>query len=97
MNTIMSFISRRTFASNQAVIENAIQLIARANATDFGLGADILAKDISRTHLLADQLWARNIRINSHNLITPYLLLVDSRRSRFEKGEPLMRQRPIRR
>ena len=65
MNAIMSFISCRTFGSNQAVIEKRApatsKLVTRANATEFGLGAGILAKDICRAHLMADQLRVINI------------------------------------
>lgn len=47
------------------------EAIARANATEFGLGAGIITSDLTRAHRVADQLDAGNIWINSYNLIPP--------------------------
>lgn len=60
-----------------------VEAIARANATEFGLGAGIITKDISRAHRVADQLQAGNIWINSYNLIPPGLPFGGSKQSGF--------------
>lgn len=57
--------------------------VARANNTEFGLGAGILTRDISRAHRVADQLQAGNIWINSYNLIPPGLPFGGSKQSGF--------------
>ncbi len=59
------------------------EAVARANATEFGLGAGILTQDISRAHRVADQLQAGNIWINSYNLIPPGLPFGGSKQSGF--------------
>ncbi|MGC6518282.1 MAG: betaine-aldehyde dehydrogenase [Candidatus Puniceispirillaceae bacterium] len=45
------------------------EAIARANDTDFGLGAGLITSDLSRAHRVADALEAGNIWINTYNLI----------------------------
>ena len=45
------------------------EAIARANDTDFGLGAGIITSDLSRAHRVADALEAGNIWVNTYNLI----------------------------
>jgi len=59
------------------------EAVARANATEFGLGAGILTQDISRAHRVADQLQAGNIWINSYNLIPPGLPFGGTKQSGF--------------
>lgn len=45
------------------------EAIARANDTEFGLGAGIITSDLSRAHRVADALEAGNIWVNTYNLI----------------------------
>ena len=59
------------------------EAIARANLTEFGLGAGILTQDISRAHRVADQLQAGNVWINSYNMIPPGLPFGGSKQSGF--------------
>ena len=47
------------------------EAIARANDTEFGLGAGLITSDLSRAHRVADALQAGNIWINTYNLIPP--------------------------
>ena len=47
------------------------EAIARANQTEFGLGAGLITSDLSRAHRVADALEAGNVWINSYNLIPP--------------------------
>lgn len=49
------------------------EAIARANNTQYGLGAGLFTRDLSRAHRVADQLEAGNVWINSYNLIPPDL------------------------
>ena len=57
--------------------------VARANNTEFGLGAGIMTRDLSRAHRVADQLQAGNVWINSYNLIPPGLPFGGSKQSGF--------------
>ncbi|MGC6530974.1 MAG: betaine-aldehyde dehydrogenase [Candidatus Puniceispirillaceae bacterium] len=45
------------------------EAIARANDTEFGLGAGVITSDLSRAHRVADQLEAGNVWVNTYNLI----------------------------
>ena len=47
--------------------EDEADVIARANATDFGLSAGVFARDISRAHRVIAQLQAGSCFINSYN------------------------------
>ena len=44
------------------------EVLARANATDFGLAAGIFTRDIGRAHRMAAQVQAGTVWINSYNL-----------------------------
>lgn len=59
------------------------EAVRRANNTQFGLGAGIITRDLSRAHRVADQLEAGNIWINSYNLIPPGLPFGGSKQSGF--------------
>jgi betaine-aldehyde dehydrogenase len=50
--------------------ETEEEVIARANATEFGLGAGVFTRDIARAHRVVAQLEAGTCWINSYN-ITP--------------------------
>lgn len=50
-------------------IEDPRQIKALANDTEFGLGASIWTKDINKAHLLASQLDAGTVWINTHNIL----------------------------
>ncbi|NIZ12077.1 aldehyde dehydrogenase [Phaeobacter sp. HF9A] len=45
------------------------QLKAAANDTEYGLGASIWTSDINKAHLLADQIDAGTVWINTHNVL----------------------------
>ena len=45
------------------------EAIARANDTDFGLGAGVITSDLARAHRVADALEAGNVWVNTYNLI----------------------------
>jgi betaine-aldehyde dehydrogenase len=47
------------------------EAIARANDSDFGLGAGLVTRDLARAHRVAAALKAGNIWVNSYNLIPP--------------------------
>ncbi len=45
------------------------EAIARANDTEFGLGAGIMTENLGSAHRVADRLQAGNVWVNSYNLI----------------------------
>ena len=49
------------------------EAIARANATDFGLGAGLMRRDLARGHRVAAKLESGNVWINTYNLLPPGL------------------------
>ena len=57
------------------------EAIARANNTEFGLGAGIMTENLGRAHRVADRLQAGNVWINSYNLIPPGLPFGGSKQS----------------
>ena len=68
--------------ATSAMLDEA-EAIARANATEFGLGIGILTQNLSHAHRVADQLQSENIWINSYNLIPPGLPFGESKQSGF--------------
>ncbi|GFF89612.1 probable aldehyde dehydrogenase [Aspergillus lentulus] len=46
-------------------------VIARANATDMGLGASVWSRDMTRARRIADQLESGSVWINSHSDVSP--------------------------
>jgi betaine-aldehyde dehydrogenase len=48
--------------------ENEEEAVARANASEYGLGAGVMTKDIMRAHRLAKQLQSGNVWVNNWNL-----------------------------
>lgn len=69
----MRIVQEEIFGPVMSVLafETEDEAIARANATEFGLGAGIVTSDLTRAHRVADQLEAGNVWINSYNLIPP--------------------------
>ena len=57
------------------------EAIARANDTQYGLGAGIITENLSRAHRVADHLQAGNVWINSYNLTPPGLPFGGSKQS----------------
>lgn len=53
---------------DDADVEAAEDVVARANATDFGLAAGIFTRDLVRAHRLAAELEAGTVWINAYNL-----------------------------
>lgn len=49
------------------------EAITRANATQFGLGAGLITRDLSRAHRVAGQLESGNVWVNTYNLLPPGL------------------------
>jgi len=47
--------------------------ITRANATQFGLGAGLITRDLTRAHRVAGQLESGNVWVNTYNLLPPGL------------------------
>lgn len=50
-------------------IEDPRQIKALANDTEFGLGASIWTRDLNKAHLLASQIDAGTVWINTHNIL----------------------------
>ena len=49
------------------------EVITRANATQFGLGAGLITRDLTRAHRVAGQLESGNVWVNTYNLLPPGL------------------------
>ena len=49
------------------------EAIMRANATQFGLGAGLITRDLTRAHRVAGQLESGNVWVNTYNLLPPGL------------------------
>ena len=47
--------------------------VRRANATEFGLGAGLMTRDLTRAHRVAGQLESGNVWVNTYNLLPPGL------------------------
>ena len=47
--------------------------VTRANATQFGLGAGLITRDLTRAHRIAGQLESGNVWVNTYNLLPPGL------------------------
>lgn len=59
------------------------EAIARANATDFGLGAGLMTQDIARAHRVAAALESGNVWVNTYNLLPPGLPFGGAKHSGF--------------
>lgn len=55
------------------VFDDEDEVISRANATPYGLGAGLVTLDLARAHRMADRLDAGNVWVNTYNLIPPDL------------------------
>jgi betaine-aldehyde dehydrogenase len=55
------------------IFDDEDEVIRRANATDYGLGAGLVTRDLTRAHRMADRLEAGNVWVNTYNLIPPDL------------------------
>ena len=49
------------------------EALKRANATQFGLGAGLITRDLTRAHRVAGQLESGNVWVNTYNLLPPGL------------------------
>ena len=49
------------------------EAITRANATQFGLGAGLITRDLTRAHRVAGQLESGNVWVNTYDLLPPGL------------------------
>jgi len=48
--------------------DDETEVVARANATEFGLAAGLMTRDLSRAHRVAAALQAGTVWVNSYNL-----------------------------
>jgi betaine-aldehyde dehydrogenase len=55
------------------IFDDEDEVISRANATAYGLGAGLVTRDLARAHRMADRLEAGNVWVNTYNLIPPDL------------------------
>ncbi len=63
--------------------EDETEVIARANATEFGLSAGVFTADFSRAHRVVDQLEAGTLWINTYNLCPVEIPFGGSKQSGF--------------
>ncbi|MBO3759243.1 betaine-aldehyde dehydrogenase [Ciceribacter sp. L1K22] len=63
--------------------EDEAEVIARANATEFGLSAGVFTADFSRAHRVVDQLEAGTLWINTYNLCPVEIPFGGSKQSGF--------------
>ena len=59
------------------------EAISRANATNFGLGAGLMTKDLARGHRVAAALESGNVWVNTYNLLPAGLPFGGSKHSGF--------------
>jgi betaine-aldehyde dehydrogenase len=63
--------------------DDEAEVIARANATEFGLSGGVFTRDISRAHRVVDQLQAGTLWINTYNLCPVEIPFGGSKQSGF--------------
>lgn len=63
--------------------DDEAEVVARANATDFGLAAGVFTADITRAHRVVDQLEAGTLWINTYNLCPVEIPFGGSKQSGF--------------
>ena len=63
--------------------EDEAEVIARANATEFGLSGGVFTSDLSRAHRVVDQLEAGTLWINAYNLAPVEIPFGGSKQSGF--------------
>ena len=64
----MAFVAAQPF-------DDVEDVLAQANATRYGLAANIWTRDLSRAHLLAQRLHAGTVWVNTHGVVdvsTPF-------------------------
>lgn len=71
------------------IFDDEDEVIRRANATHFGLGAGLFTRDLSRAHRVADQLEAGNVWVNTYNLIPPDMPFGGAKQSGFGRESSL--------
>ncbi|RMH78765.1 MAG: aldehyde dehydrogenase family protein, partial [Actinomyces sp.] len=71
----MSFVTEEVFGPLMAVLafEDEGEVVARANATPYGLAAGVFTRDFDRAHRVADALEAGVVWINDYNVLPPSL------------------------
>ncbi len=69
--------------------ETEEEVIARANATEFGLSAGVFTADITRAHRVVDQLEAGTLWINTYNLCPVEIPFGGSKQSGFGRENSL--------
>lgn len=63
--------------------DDEVEVIARANATEFGLSAGVFTADLTRAHRVADRLEAGTLWINTYNLCPVEIPFGGSKQSGF--------------
>lgn len=71
----MSFVAEEVFGPLMAVLrfDDEAEVVARANATPYGLAAGVFTRDFDRAHRVADALEAGVVWINDYNVLPPSL------------------------
>ncbi|MDM5147545.1 betaine-aldehyde dehydrogenase [Candidatus Persebacteraceae bacterium Df01] len=69
----MRFVREEVFGPLMSILtfDNEEEVLARANATDYGLAAAVFSRDFSRAHRLAQRLQAGTVWINDYNTLPP--------------------------
>jgi betaine-aldehyde dehydrogenase len=71
------------------VFDSEDEAVTRANASDFGLGAGLMTRDLARAHRVADALDSGNVWVNSYNLLPPGLPFGGAKQSGFGRENGL--------
>jgi betaine-aldehyde dehydrogenase len=84
-NDNMRVVREEIFGPVMSVLrfDDEAEAIARANATDFGLGAGLMTQDLARGHRVASALESGNVWVNTYNLLPPGLPFGGSKNSGF--------------
>ncbi|WP_018239079.1 betaine-aldehyde dehydrogenase [Ensifer sp. BR816] len=69
--------------------DDEAEVVARANATEFGLSAGVFTADLTRAHRVADQLEAGTLWINAYNLAPVEIPFGGSKQSGFGRENSL--------
>ncbi len=69
----MQFVKEEVFGPLMAVLpfDTEDEVVARANATDYGLSGAVFTKDFARAHRVANALQAGSVWINDYNVTPP--------------------------
>ena len=71
------------------IFDDEEEVVRRANDTQFGLGAGLFTRDLTRAHRVADMLEAGNVWVNTYNLIPPDMPFGGVKQSGFGREQSL--------